>query len=347
MTVLISSDWHLTDNAIDADRWNIFPWLRTQAKKTGAKQLLMLGDITDAKDRHSSKLVNRLASEIAALAELMEVSFLRGNHDGLNEHSAFFAFMELFGHRVKFILEPTWYEIDDGLNGARTSKESLFLPMTKNYQEEWANLNILDKKLKFIFCHQTFDGALAENGVELRGIPPDVFKDFKGQVFSGDVHRPQRIGKNIEYVGCPYRVHFGDKFTPRVILLRKAEIIDLHFPGKSREVVVIRKIDDLDRQDFIAGTQLKVRIKLKRSEYPEWPQLRKEVSKLCDKRMWELCGIELTRLKSVDRARDDSDDEKIDGSRVTPQDIIRKYAEAKRLSKGMTQLGLDLLGDKP
>ena len=328
MTSLITADLHLTDSPRDEYRWNLFPWMREQVKKHKVQQVFLLGDLTDAKDRHSSRLVNRFVKEVAELSRLCPVIAIKGNHDFVDENNPFFHFLSEI-QNVTFFVKPS--ALDD---------DFLLLPHTKNYQEDWHKWEgFTHQGCKYILCHQTFDGAKAENGQELRGIPPSFFKSFKGQVYSGDIHVPQKVSRNIEYVGAPYRVHFGDSFRPRVLLLRKGEAQDLHFPGKSRELLVGRNLRDLQQADLAVGTQVKMRMLLKRSEYPEWPKLRKEIAALAKERQWEVCGVEVKALASKDRKLDE--DEMV--RQIEPSDTLRLYAETKKLSKAMRATGLEIL----
>lgn len=329
MSFLITSDLHFTDAPKDDYRWELFPWLKKQVAKHRPKYVLLLGDLTDHKDKHSAQLVNRLVRELSELSELVKVIILKGNHDFVSETTPFFGFVGLLKDRVRFIIEP-WHHRLDG-------KPCLFLPSTRNYKEAWKDIDFTP--YDYIFTHQTFDGALAENGIDLRGIPPSIFKGLKAQVISGDIHVPQRIGRNITYVGSPYRVHFGDDFQPRVLLLEGGEFTDLHVGGVSRELLVGRNISDINAKSFPARTQVKVRIRLKRSEYPEWPELKRKVQALVAERGWELCGLELQAMKVKPSRITDDPEAQI----ASAEEALMQHAKIKKLDKTMTAQGMEFL----
>src|SRR5277367_5080261 len=92
MSVLITSDIHLTDNPRDKYRWNLLPWLGEQAKKYQVDKIFILGDLTDSKDRHSASLVNAFVTSIIKLASECPVILLKGNHDYIDENTPFFMF---------------------------------------------------------------------------------------------------------------------------------------------------------------------------------------------------------------------------------------------------------------
>lgn len=335
MTAIVTSDVHFTDNPKDEYRWGLWPWLEKQVVKTGAKHVIILGDLTVAKDRHPAKLVNRFVDSINSLAQLTQVIVLRANHDYIDEKSPFFGFLEYLHHHVMFVNTPTEHFIDDGLHTRFKNKPSLFLPSTKHWETDWSKFDF--KSYDYIFTHQTYNGAIAENGMGMRGISPTIFDNIKGTVISGDVHVPQQLG-NIVYTGAPYHIHFGDQYKPRLLLLRKGELSDLHFPCLTRETVTARRLTDIEDLGFKEGTQIKIRMKLKRSEFPNWPALKKDIKSLADKRGWDLCGLNAETLKTKDRKIEEDDQ-----IEITPEDVLLSYAKRKKLDKAMTEAGLEFL----
>lgn len=341
MTGLLTADTHFTSNPRDEYRWGLFPWLRKQVQKTGAKFVMFLGDLTDAKDRHPSELVNRLISEMDALSTVTHVIVLRGNHDYIDINLPFFSFLGRNAN-IDFITEPTFMDVDDGLNGARTSKHSLFLPNTRDFQTDWKDINL--KKVKYVFCHQTFDGAATENGTKLPGIPVNYFAEYPdAKVWSGDIHVQQRLGPKgqIEYVGSPYRIRFGDEFTPRVVLLKNGKGEDLHFPTTGKELVTIKRLDRLKTYDFPEGTQVKIRMQLHRADFPMWKEYKRKIVDYAAQQKWELYGPELVPLPDAVEQEETPVGERL-GSR-RPVQVLRTYAKKNKLEKGLTDVGLELL----
>lgn len=334
--MLIVSDTHFTSNPRDTYRWGLFPWLRQQAEEHRVEQIVHCGDLTDSKDRHSSELVNRLISEITELGKYCDVFLLCGNHDGIDLSNPFFGFVERFESNVTFIYKITDYWLKIG----KRSANCLFLPCTRDYVSDWRGIDF--NQYQFIYCHQTFDGAKSETGMMLDGIPPSVFADFKGQVYSGDIHVPQRIGRNIEYVGSPYRIRFGDTFNPRVILLDDfARFKVLHYPCISKHTLVLTSLDDLepeaDRLNITEGDQVKIRVKLPRSQFPNWDTMKSEIKEIAAAKGWELYGPELHQLEDGSIKRADSPSYK------SNDEIVRAYGEAKKFTKDQIDLGVSIL----
>jgi DNA repair exonuclease SbcCD nuclease subunit len=343
MTVIVTSDLHLTDNPRDSDRWNIFPWLQKQVKKTGAKTVAILGDLTDAKDRHPSALVNRFVNELDALSTIAGVIVLRGNHDYIDIERPFFGFID-HQPNITFVDGPYEIELDDGTaERGRTAKTSLFLPNTKDHENDWKDLSL--KGVDYIFCHQTFDGAKAENGTRLPGIPPAFFRGFKGKIYSGDIHVPQVVSKVpwIEYVGAPYRVHFGDSYTPRVLLLKHGQASDLHYPSVNKHLFTVKKPSTLERyvSEVNEGDQVKVRVQLKRSEYPTWKTVKEQIVAFATQNGWVLFGPELVPLPAD---RDAEGQAALDESKgQTPAAVLKAYCQREKVNKELAQVGTELL----
>jgi len=333
VTAILSADLHLTDHPRDADRWNLFPWLRDQIKKHKVTEVIVCGDLTDSKDRHSSVLVNRFVDEFASLARMCNVYLIRGNHDYISEEYPFFMFMRLLAG---------WSSTDTGLDFVREpfeikSMNALALPNTKNIKD-WDGIDW--NEYDYIFTHQTYDGCIAENGQVLNGgLPPSIFKGYKGRVYSGDIHVPQDIGRNITYIGAPYRIKFGDSYTPRLVLLKNGKATNLYFPAKAKELIVARNLHDVEKSDFVMGSQVKVRVRMKRSEYPDWPLLKRNIKTLAQERGWELYGPELVPMK----VKPSTQEPEATDTKVAPEEELRDYARRKKLDKNMIKHGLAFL----
>ena len=125
----MTSDIHLTDNVRDQDRWKLLPWITKQAKKFEADYVVIAGDVTDQKDRHSAVLVNKVVKQLRKLAAVCHVIILKGNHDFIDEVNPFFGFVNAI-ENVTFIVKNT----DVNLTVDGCDVKALFLPNTKRYQ---------------------------------------------------------------------------------------------------------------------------------------------------------------------------------------------------------------------
>src|SRR3990167_5763942 len=276
MTAIITTDLHLNDSVRDAHRFDLFPWLANQAQEHKANQIFILGDLTDAKDHHPAALVNKIVGALVKLRNdsRAAIVILRGNHDCVDPTTPFFGFLRHLAGLV-------W------VTDKMIDRKTLYIANRRS-PEDWPRLD-----LDYAFVHQTFTGAIAENGYPLTGFPSSLVKDVRKRVYSGDVHVLQDLG-NITYVGAPYRIQFGDKFTPRVLLLDdKGKHHDLHFPTKQRALIECRGSSNFPKliRGLVAGDQIKIRVSQTRAELVDWATTRKAITALADKAALEVCGI--------------------------------------------------------
>src|SRR6266852_3018296 len=99
MKLLLTSDIHCSDNPRDSGRFKLFPWLRQQQDQFNVDITIIAGDLTEAKDKHSSALVNQLVESLLLLKPPVLIPV--GNHDFIDPQMPFFKFVsELDGITV-------------------------------------------------------------------------------------------------------------------------------------------------------------------------------------------------------------------------------------------------------
>lgn len=271
------SDLHLTSNERDEYRWGLFPWVREQ----GAARLLILGDLTDAKDYHPAQLVNRLVSELEQTAELMEVHIVRGNHDGIDPEWPYFRFLNAIPN-IYFYHEPSYLCEEPRV---------LVLPHTRDYEGDWGDL---DLGAEVILLHATVQGAQAEAGGSLSGIPAGLFHEAE-LVLAGDVHVPQKVGK-VEYVGAPYPIRFGDKFRTRAIYFNKQGKREArHFETLQRLSLVLDSPEQLNPKTMREGDQYKIKMLLDKASALDWTKVKQAVRDKCKQAKVDLISLDLER----------------------------------------------------
>lgn len=331
LPAIIISDPHFTANPNDEYRWWLWPWLAEELKAEKAKTLLILGDLTDAKDYHPAELVNRLTAAIASMP-VEEVIILAGNHDWLKQGGVFFKFLDLLQKpKIRVITEMT-----EDL-GQDEDPACLFLPYTKSPARDWKDRDF--SHYDYLFMHQTAPGSVASNGQTMEG---DEMPELNaGKVYSGDIHVPQKIGA-IEYVGSPYHVHFGDDFKPRCIALdRKRKAFDLHFPTISRRAIRVSSIAHLKRQKIGKSDQIKLTIELDEADSHQWNQVRREATEWVKEQGAQLHGMKLvTRRSDVRLASAEAE-----GSPkpLSPGDSIYRFVVTQELGGDVLDAGLEII----
>ncbi len=249
MSVLFIADLHLSDNPRDLYRDHFMRDLPNLLDKYKVHDLIVLGDLTEEKDRHSATLTNMVVHHMVACAKECRVHILKGNHDYVDEEQPFFEFLHHF---------PTIdYHSTISEQQIRTIGRCLFLPHTHNHQRDWKGIDF--DRYQYVFAHQTFhDADIGHGRIASDGIPLIAFKNGP-VIISGDVHIPQRI-QNLYYVGAPYTIDFGDDYQGRLLLhdADKLTSINIHTPQK--KLVVITEMKDFKERIVQAGDVIKVRV---------------------------------------------------------------------------------------
>jgi predicted phosphodiesterase len=320
MRFLITSDIHLTDNPRDAYRFGLFSWLRKQQLEHQTNATLVLGDLTDHKDRHSSVLVNKTVEGFKSL--IPPVFILRGNHDCIRQDLPFFKFLNEI-HGLKFCTDIT---LIDGYKLA-------FIPHQLN-QDAFNNAFKQVPSGWVAFTHQTITGAISETGQQLTGftVPPNKAK----AIYSGDIHVPHKCGQ-VTYIGAPYHIHHGDAFKPRVLLLDEGTENNLYFAAPKKLHLHIRDVSEIP--ELHEGDQVKITLELTPAELVEWSNHKKTVLDHCQQRGVEVYGVILK--KSERRKRERLNDPGIAKSKLQ---YFSLFCDAENLAKQIREAGFSLLG---
>jgi Calcineurin-like phosphoesterase len=331
MSILVTADWHMSDNPRDDYRWDLIPILHNLIKERKVHNLLMLGDMCEQKDMHKAVFVNKICNAIHGLSQTCLVTILKGNHDFLgNPNEPFFGFLGLI-RNVDYINVPTIKPI------------GLFLPFTPDWKKDWHNGKML-KGHKRVFCHQTVQGAsfgfggIAEEGVPLDAIPDDC------SVISGDIHKRQTIGK-VTYVGAPYLIDYGDDYKPRVILLENdGKQVSIPIKGRQKRLIEIPQTYSGSLADGIAYNQyigkgdiVKFRVNLEdASKFNEFKQRIYEWGQKSGVTIDGIQGIktvELTRKKQPN---------KVSVFKRPDKELVQDHAKREQLDERTLNIGLEL-----
>ena len=344
---LITSDLHLTERTADEYRFEIFKWLRTNVRSRKADAVFILGDVTDSKDRHPARLVNRIVRELRSVAKLVPVFVLKGNHDYHDESTPFFGFLADKGSRsgrrslggpekiplqsrglLRFLIKPT-----DILFG---SCRILLIPHTRSWKRDTRSFDFKD--YDYIFCHQTFAGARASNGVRLEGTPLAVLSKDKtdATVVSGDIHVPQKLG-NVFYCGSPHPIRIGDDFSPRVILLDGEAVRSIDRITIRKSELRIRGPKELTGEE---GDQVRIVVELPRDRLGEWPDVREAVRRAADLRGLRVSAIVLEALEDAETRPEEAS-----GSVGSAPELLYEYCESRGIEDRLAEIGREFLGD--
>lgn len=332
--VLVTADLHLSDNPRDAYRFEFMKKLVRLAK--GASAVVVLGDLTEEKDRHGAWLVNAVCDAIHDVARVCPVVINMGNHDYVDVNSPFYAFLGRIGG-VTWVQAPT---DSKNLPSAPLTAlgRTLFLPHTSNYERDWAGLAF--GPYDWIFAHQTFTGAHVGFGRTLNGIDAKaVFGKARSRVISGDIHVPQ--SDPVTYVGAPYTVDFGDDYVARYISIHdehRAQSFRVTGVPQKRlvDVTAGSSAKGLEKLlgTFEAGDIVKMRITMRANQRDTWPALKKDAQEWAGKRGLVLYSctpvIDKETIVPVDRAVIDH---------ASDGELITMYAKTQSADETTVKVG--------
>jgi hypothetical protein len=340
MTSIITADIHMTTAVREDYRFGLFSWLAEQARTHEVDQVLILGDLTERHDRHPSQLVNRLVLGVSEIAEVCPVYIIKGNHDCVDADWPFFGFLSGIPN-VTFFSDPE--RINLRIRGERA--RCALLPSCDDPVNDWKEqpFGVDD----FIFMHQTVIGAAYESGMPAdKGLPLSFFHGTKAEIFSGDVHSPQRIGTRpaVTYVGAPYRVDFGDRYTPRCLLLAPDGDRNLRFPCPMKHALDVTGDGEirLPKGDRIApGDHVRVRVRLTREQLTVWPRIRATLIAMGKQERWgAVIGPSLELLPSD---APNAPQPIPSHERLNPLDALNRFCAAKKLDDDTAGVGAAIM----
>jgi hypothetical protein len=329
MPALITADLHLSDNPRDEYRFTALSTIRNIAKAEKVSRVIVLGDLTEAKDKHGARLVNRIVNEFDKLATVCDVMILKGNHDYVVEDDPFFAFLSRIPD-ISFINNPTEFPIK-GLG------HCLFLPHTRDWQRDWSGIELTGND--WVFAHNTFEGADV-GGRTMPGIPVEQFGKDRDYVITGDVHVPQRIGP-VTYVGSPSLVDFGDDYEPRVLLIEEGKRpISIPVPGPQKRLIEIKILmfgTSVISGIWNKGDIVKVRVNLDAGDYAQWAEIRQHVKAWGDEE-----GLILHTIQPIVREGKSTIKRTVRAPR-SDEELLQSYVKLRAVDEATAGVGMKLL----
>lgn len=185
----------------------------------------------------------------------LKIFLLLGNHDLWHyqrwDISSVFPLAALNG--VKVIDRPDTVKV--------AGKDISFLPYTHDPINDLKKItNKSDNRI--LFGHVAIDGALlntmhgtqAEVGVEHDGemikVNSDIFQGWDG-VYLGHYHAEQKLDYNVEYIGSPLQLSFGEAFQHKHVIILDLETNDKQYIRNTFSPThLIIKESDVDKYDL-------------------------------------------------------------------------------------------------
>jgi hypothetical protein len=343
MSLIVTTDPHFTSNPDHWYRWSLFDFLRLRARKmiregrsVDKPNLIICGDMTEAKSGHSAELVNRLTQEIARATDDFETIFLmKGNHDSLPGGESFFKFLQ-------FVPDVRW--ADNFYFAGEGETRFLLVPFGSDYTKVRKKVRM--EKCKFVFMHDTVMGARAANEHALGGVVLPKMLDISGvRVYSGDIHTRQKCGP-VEYIGTPYPVDFDESHACRVLEISDSgKVTSVPTNIIRKHTLTVKSSRDLQKQlrGTTSGDQVKVRWVMAASDLARSSALFKIITNLCtDAGVVCTGGVEFIFDKGAGAHSIQFESGDTDAQR-TAHDIFTEFVKLKRLRRPLINSGRKIM----
>ena len=330
--ILLSGDWHFTSKSQDAYRFKIFPWLVEQIREHSVSTVVILGDLTDAKDRHSSALVNQVCDGLLALSQEAKVVVLKGNHDYVDEGCPYFKFIQAFPH-IDYVSDVSFRYI--------ANVKCALIPHQRG-RVDWEVVarRLTETKSELALLHHTFHGAVTSLDFMLEGDSPAPLTKTSAQVFSGDIHVPQVVGP-VTYVGSPYTIRFMPTTRPcRVVVWEQGgKSWDIPFPGVTRSTLQVTVGRPVSLDHIAPGDQVKIQLRGKRRDLADISNTKRQMIEKLQNAGAEVCGVEVSIIESR-RAQETPIKPSVG---VDPLDALHRFAKTQKVSEACVRMGERLL----
>ena len=327
--ILVIGDTHLDDNPANEYRWKVCDHIREAQLKYKPEVVLHLGDAWDRKDRFTGEFVNRLIFELGMIGGICPLLILKGNHDHPLHGPAFFEFINGRIPKVTYVTKTTTL-CDKNGKGVKLIPFSLTMRDDLVAGPSWEGLHAG-------FTHLTVHGSISESGFELKGFPSSELPQ-NIPFYSGDVHNPQTI-RNLTYVGCPHPIKYGDKFTPRMLLLDDDYEIaeEIILETMSKRVIQVSSIEELQLVTVAHGDMARIKINLDTKDIDRWGSIEAAVAKWAEANKVDVTGLEA--IVQEPRVSGDVDAE------IAPETILNLFADEEGISDELVILGQSLLAE--
>lgn len=327
-TWLLFTDPHFSENELEEYRWKIFNYLLVSALEYKVTEIVCLGDLTDKRDRFSSKLVNRMIDEFSNLQvnTKSSITVLSGNHDRPLNGPYYWKFLDKLG--IRYITRPELY------------KNIWLLPFSLNPREEWKDLDLTNSLA--IFMHQTGQGATIEGGRELVSHDLPVFPR-NSVLVSGDVHKSQ-IASRIIYIGTPHPVRFSETWLNRMLVIKDDDFthpIDIPLNYIKRAIIEIKNSNELEKLEFRPGDQIRVRYAISSKELSAWPDEQSKIQAWAKEKGILIASTEAVLVGEGVQANTADQIQQLET--MKPEEVVKKFGEDEKLDPVVIEMGVQLI----
>jgi DNA repair exonuclease SbcCD nuclease subunit len=327
--ILLFSDLHIHPHKKSLDRLEdclkVLSWVAETAKKNSVKNIIFGGDFFHDRYKIDIYTYQRTFEVLRENFKGLKLWMLLGNHDlwffDKSTVSSVTPFTAIDG--IELIDKPKRIEIE-GVNWD-------FLPFTNNVPDSLKTLNSLSGKKKYLIGHIAINDAkmhqgkyssdiLVEHEGDMVSVDPKLFSGYEN-VFLGHFHSKQNVNDNVEYIGSPLQLSFGEAFEKKCIVLLDVEDgTKKYIENKFSPKHIICKDDDLQNHDLNGNF---VQLIVDDISNVDLLKIKKSITQ--ENKVLEL---KVKQNKKIESKKDE--EENIEASSYNEEDMISKYVEQSK-----------------
>ena len=224
MKILLASDIHIAAHKKSTERLqdtiNVLKWVFETAHEKDIKHVIIAGDLFQDRAKIDIAAYQWTFETFLKYGKGLKIYLLLGNHDLLHRLKCDISSVRPLSclPGVHVIGEPSTLPVGE--------YQISFLPFTIDPAEDLKHITN-NSEFKLLVGHLAVSGAeqgkyhlsdvMVEHDGDMTIVDAAVFDDWD-QVFLGHYHQGQLVTDNVEYVGSPLELNFGEAFTQKHII---------------------------------------------------------------------------------------------------------------------------------
>lgn len=248
MEIALVSDTHwgvrndskvLLDHQKEFFSEQFFPTLEERKIDT----IFHLGDLVDRRKYINFYTAHRLHEDFLQPAEKYDLYIIAGNHDVFYKSTNRINVFDQL--KIESRYDRTCVMVDQPYEFTFDNRKMLFVPWINPENEQQSMEMIAESDADFLFGHlhiagfEMFRGSIAQDGLDT-----SVFDKFTG-VYTGHFHQ-KSTRKNINYIGAPYHMTWGDYPSLRGFHIFDTETAELEYIPNKKSLFNIVYYNDVD-----------------------------------------------------------------------------------------------------
>lgn len=316
-------------------------WVFQETEKRGIEHVIFAGDLFHDRHKINTYAYDQTYQILSEFGKKMEIYLLIGNHDMYYRTNRNISSIKPFREFATVIEEP------QTLNVAGLSID--FMPYTENPVQDLKKS--FPKRAEVLVGHLALAGATLNtlSGVKYRTeslvedieeVPQDALSSYR-KVFLGHFHARQQVSPEIEYLGSPLQLSYGEAMDKKGFTILDTDTLDTEFVEntKSPRYFIIPSNMDISEFDVKDGY---VRIITDQSSRINLIEMKEKISEQFHPR-----SLEIIPVKTEETENEISGElEGVEDFHSNVTDIIQQYSDSidtELDKKQLIEVGIEII----